>query len=58
MALPPFPNLPPLWGGRNCLFTIPGGGKYRISIFGHKAKMKPAKPASRQAGTPIVCPGG
>jgi len=31
------------------------GAKYKISVFGPKAKMKTAKPASRQAGTPMAC---
>ena len=34
---------PFLWRGRNCLFAIPGEVSYKISVFGLKAKMKPAK---------------
>ena len=44
MALPRgFQTYLPLRGGRNCLFAIPGGAKYKISVFGPEAKMKPAK---------------
>ena len=49
-----FPISPPLWGGQNCFFAILGGAKYKISVFGPKDKMKPAKPACRQAGTPTA----
>jgi len=38
-----FPNAPPFWGGRNYHFAILGGAKYKIFVFGPKAKMKLAR---------------
>ncbi len=44
LHLPTCTELVEVWRGQNCFFfAILGGVKYKFSVFGFKAKMKPTK---------------